>query len=199
MPARRPGGRSARVRRDVLAATVDLLAERGIAGLTVEAIATRAGVNKTTIYRWWPSPIAVAVDAVGGVLEFAIPIPDTGSLRGDLRRVIHDAHVFVTSPLGMAVVYVGLGAPDTPEIVTSVQTVWRNRFSLLNDIVRRAVNRGELPPSTDSQLLLEQLIAPLYFRLFILRSKVTRPYLDHVVDHLIAGATDATRTHRPTP
>ena len=180
------------MRRDVQAATVEVLAERGVAGLTVEAVAARAGVNKTTIYRWWPTPMALAVDAVDDVLELAIPIPDTGSLRDDLRRVLREAHTFVTSPLGQAVVHAALGAPDSPEIIAALQAVWTKRFSLLDDIVHRAVERGELPASTDGRLLMELLAAPLYFRLFITRSRVDRRYLDRVVDHVIAGATAPT-------
>jgi AcrR family transcriptional regulator len=186
--ARRPGGRSARVRQAVLAATVDVLAERGVAGLTIDAVAQRAEVNKTTIYRWWPSPTALMVDAATGVLQVAVPTPDTGSLRDDLRRVLQEAHAFVTSPLGQAVVHASLGAPDTGEIAAALQAVWKTRFELLHPIIERAIARGELPERIDSRFLLEQLAAPLYFRLFIVRASFNRRYLDRVVDHTINGA-----------
>jgi AcrR family transcriptional regulator len=188
VPVRRLGGRSASVRRDVLAAAVQTLAERGVAGLTVEEVAARAGVNKTTIYRRWPTVHALAADAVSDVLELAVPIPDTGSLRDDLRRVLREANAFVISPIGQALVHASVGAPDTAAIAESLQAVWAKRFALLAAIVDRAVARGELPPITDSRFLLEQLAAPLYFRLFIVRAKVDRHYLDRVVDHTIAAA-----------
>jgi AcrR family transcriptional regulator len=184
---RRPGGRSARVRRDVLAATVDVLAEQGVAGFSIDAVAARAGVSKTTVYRRWPTTAALMTDAASAVLEMAIPVPNTGAVRTDLARVLEEALAFVTSPLGQALVHAALGAPDRAEVSASLQLLWNRRFARLGEIIRRAVDRGELPRTVDGRFLLELLAAPLYFRLFIEREKVDRRYLKRVVDHLLAA------------
>src|SRR6266511_5046821 len=83
-PARRPGGRSARVRSDAIAATLAELAERGYAALSLESIARRAGVHKTTLYRRWGTREELVLEAMLARAGEHISVPDTGSLRGDL-------------------------------------------------------------------------------------------------------------------
>src|SRR3712207_1543584 len=84
---RRPGGRSARVRAAVLSATIDALVDVGYDGLSVEDVARRAGVHKTTVYRRWPTRAALVAEATRERSQQVIPVPDTGTLAGDLRQL----------------------------------------------------------------------------------------------------------------
>src|SRR5580693_3020763 len=84
---RRPAGRGPKVRRAVLAATLAELSETGYAALTVEAVARRAGVHKTTVYRRWPEREALVIDALTDHVAAEVPVPDTGSIDTDLREL----------------------------------------------------------------------------------------------------------------
>src|SRR6476620_10356561 len=81
--------RSQEADRAILTATVELLAERGLAAMSIEEVAARAGVGKTTIYRRWPSKGLLALDAFVGSFREEQPLPDTGTLRGDLLSALH--------------------------------------------------------------------------------------------------------------
>jgi AcrR family transcriptional regulator len=186
-PMRRPGGRTARVRRDVLAATIDLLAEAGLAGVTVESVAARSGVNKTTVYRRWPSLPGLVVDAVAEVARVAVPVPDTGSLRGDLRQVLGEVAALITSPRGRALVRATLSADNDEDLAALRRRYWAHRFALVGEVVRRAVDRGEIPPTTEERFVLETLTAPLYFRVFVVGGPLDGALLDRLVDHMLAG------------
>lgn len=81
---RRPGRpRSAQAHEAVLRATLELFAAEGFSGLTIEGVADTAGVARTTVYRWWPSKLALLLEAISMVRE-QVAAPDTGSIRGDL-------------------------------------------------------------------------------------------------------------------
>src|SRR5689334_5142584 len=97
---RRPGGRSARVRQSVLDATLALLAERGLDGLTVAEVAELAGVHETSIRRRWQTRENLACDAMLNYSEQQLPIPDTGSLREDLATFAAEIAAYDSTPLG---------------------------------------------------------------------------------------------------
>src|SRR5215475_13461579 len=103
VPKPRLGGRSARVREAVLTAAFAELDEHGYAGFNIEAVARRSGVHKTTIYRRWPTREALLVYALDTRGDRETPIPNTGSLRGDLRQFGEMVLGKLTSPNGNAV------------------------------------------------------------------------------------------------
>ena len=113
----RPGGRSARVREAVLAATAAELSERGFAAMTIEDIAARSGVHKTTIYRRWSTLSQLVADAAVEVSATTVPIPDTGSIESDLREMARSIVALVTSESGGALVAALFSdAVRTPEV-----------------------------------------------------------------------------------
>src|SRR5277367_324621 len=93
---RAPHRRSDRARVAVLHAADDLLVERGYAGVTIEGIATRAGVAKQTIYRWWPSKFEILMDTFLEDAAGALQIPDTGTVAGDLRHHLRQLAAFLS-------------------------------------------------------------------------------------------------------
>src|ERR1700738_2851952 len=96
----RPGGRSARVRREVLAATLDLLLEEGLDATTIPAIAQRSGVHHTSIYRRWKDRTALIREAALSAVDAAAPVPDTGNLRSDLIAGLDEVRNLLNSQLG---------------------------------------------------------------------------------------------------
>src|SRR5262249_47595815 len=119
-----------------------------------------------------------------------VPMPDTGSVRDDLRLLTHAVITNITSPQGEALVRTLVSdAARVPAIATAAQTFWAERFSLAGALVQRGIDRGELPPGTDPDFLIESLIAPLYLRLLVTTQPLTRQYADRVVDSVLAAAT----------
>lgn len=170
----RPGGRSARVRQAVLDAVLSLLDEGEYADLSVERLAERADVNKTTIYRRW-----IDLDGLLGdvLLEYGIqtvPIPDTGSFEQDLRVLAESLQTAMTvRPVGKIMMGLVAGAVRNDRAAEVLKAFVHERFTLAGEIVRRAIERGELEPDTDAFGVIETLGAPFY-----LRSLVTSDPID---------------------
>ncbi|MEU6737247.1 TetR/AcrR family transcriptional regulator [Streptomyces physcomitrii] len=154
-------------------ATDELLEEVGYEGLTLPEVAARAGVNKTTVYRRWPTKVELITGLF--LLRTAQQDPgrDTGSLVGDLVAMLEDIVGHVNSPATRAVLSVALGGALDDATRTAREAFWDERFHHGAAIVERAVARGELPPEADARLLLEDAGSPVYFRLLITGQAVT--------------------------
>ncbi|GAA0908939.1 TetR/AcrR family transcriptional regulator [Virgisporangium aurantiacum] len=169
----------------------DLLVEHGIARLTVEAIAQRAGVAKQTIYRWWPSKTDLLLDAfLTDAAEELVP-PDTGDLVTDLHVHLSNLARFLTNSDAGAV-YRALTAESLhdPRLATRLRTEYlsaqraRDRLPL-----QRAVIRGHLPASTDLDALADHLVGPLYYRALITGEEIAPPYVEGLLASVLRGAT----------
>jgi AcrR family transcriptional regulator len=185
----RPGGRTERVRKEVVAATVAILADAGVTGVTIDAVASRSGVARTTIYRRWKVPEALLLEALWQELApRASRGVDTGSLRGDLKALLADIVAFVTSTEGGGIMQALFIQHSSAEIALAVREYWAARFDAVGSIVRRAIARGELPDAGwPERFIIEQAAAPVYFRLIITREGVDEDYIDQVVDFVLAG------------
>ena len=181
----RTGGRSARVREAVLSAVLDELNVNGYAGLSVEAVAARAGVNKTTIYRRWPTLDDLLVDALMTWSEDAIPGPDTGSVETDLlalgRTLADQLNGGVGRQIAAVVLTAGLRSPQLRE---ATRRYFDQQAARAAPSVAQAIDRGELPANTDANALLTTFRAPLFYRM------VTTG--DAIDDDLIAQSTRVT-------
>ncbi|MEC3973740.1 TetR/AcrR family transcriptional regulator [Amycolatopsis sp. H20-H5] len=169
----RPGGRTERTRQAVLLATLELLAERGFLSLTVDAVAERSGVHKTTVYRRWKSPdglVAAALD-LGSEDDWAAP--DTGSLENDLYGLAEELVRYFTEPdlreLPTASI---LAAFHSDQAAAALRGFYENRHARCTEIVRRAIDRGEAPTGTDAAEVIRSACAPIFYRLFISREPV---------------------------
>ncbi|MFD4355880.1 TetR/AcrR family transcriptional regulator [Nocardia sp. NPDC058518] len=191
-PRKRTGGRSARVREAVLAATLDQVIEHGIEGLTIGDVAARAGVAETTVYRRWGTRTALIAEAVTELAAVGNPTPDTGTLRADLLVLAEQISELITRP-GMArLVGTTVALSSDPEVDVARRRFWNDRFERSSQVVTRAVERGELPATVNPRGVLETLSAPIYFRLLVGDEAID--------DEFIARCIDDTLTlhgHRP--
>jgi AcrR family transcriptional regulator len=185
----RPGGRTARTRAAVIGATVAELAAHGYGGLTVEQVAARAGVHKTTLYRRWGGKEGLVVDAVEAVAAAAVRLPDTGSVDEDLRRWARSIVTTLTAGDSGAVVRALFGGGDAPELRDLRRRWWLTRAALVVPMVERATERGQLPAGTDPVEVIRQVGAPLYYRLLVLME----PLDDAAADLAAAAAVAAAR------
>lgn len=152
------GGRSARVVEQVLAATVAELAESGYRAFRMDAVSVAAGVNKTTIYRRWPSKALLAEAAVGWMRRFVhdVPLPNTGSLERDLTGAFQRKVSFKDRVEGRAWARL-LAEQHDPEVSAAIGAAVKERSDEWKSMITRAIARGELPEGTDSLLLLGML------------------------------------------
>jgi AcrR family transcriptional regulator len=186
-PRKRPGGRSARVRSAVLRATLEELAAVGYASFSLESVAARAGVNKTTVYRRWGNREQLILDAMLERGSERVPIPDTGSLRQDLLELATAIADSITAPEveATARAAASIGDPDSL-LVDAARRFWETRLKMAREIVERAIARGELSPGTDPAAMIEALIGPIYFRLLMTREPLDKPFVEKLVD-VVAG------------
>jgi AcrR family transcriptional regulator len=183
---RRPG-RGPRAAEAIFDTTLRHLAERGYARLTIEAVAQESGVNKTTIYRWWPSKAALLRAALIHARVLDIDIPDTGSLRGDLialteqiARLLTDGR---TEPVARTMTS-GTGLPDD-ELAALTRDFFADRFSREQPVFTRAAARGELPVDADPMLLLDLIAGAVWMRVLLRREPVPPDFARDVVDAVL--------------
>jgi AcrR family transcriptional regulator len=183
-PAKRPGGRSARVTAAVHGAVTELVAERGYGSFTVADVAARAGVADSSIYRRWGSLDRLLSDVALARLSTRSPMPDTGSLDGDLRTYVANVAREITGPEGLAVLRLAIALSTSGEAGLQARDDFlAERARLLDVMLDRARARGEHPP--DALGVLDHLMAPMYIRVLFGMGPLTPEYLDGLVDRLL--------------
>lgn len=180
--------RGPRLVEKVLDAAIDELSSKGYASLSIETVAERAGVAKTTIYRRWPTKAALARDALSRTGDNIVRVDETGSTRGDLFAVIESFRTFATSPQGQSLLRMAAAEALGSELATLVHEIRRDKELLPLRLVERAVTRGELPPSTNAQLVVDTLIGAVLHRVLRARRGASNKELHDIVDLVLAGA-----------
>lgn len=184
--------RSAEADRAILDAALDELVECGWDGLTVEGVAARAGVGKTTIYRRYPSKVDLMLAAAQVLALDKEPLPDTGSLAGDVRALGRSYVTMLTrSRVGRVLPATITAMARSPEVARAHRRFVAEHRALITDLIGRAVERGELAPGADVELFVDMLFGPLFYRVFISKQPVGERVVDALVEHLTAafGAT----------
>ena len=173
----------------MLRATTELLDEVGYDGVGYEDVAARAGVHRTTVYRRWPSKADLVSDALELHSEERVPVPDTGSLRGDLRSLAAAIAANI-SPAGGSrrSPSIVAAAAHSPEVAQAVHHFMSRRVAMTQLVVDQAIGRGELPSTTDPNLIIEALVAPLWFRLLLTGEPLDDDFLDRLVELVASGA-----------
>jgi AcrR family transcriptional regulator len=181
----------------ILRAATDVLTERGLRGMSIEEVASRAGVGKATIYRRWPSRGALALDAFLAEFLGQQPLPDTGTLRGDLLTALRawirsvmqtSAGPMLSGLIAEAQQDRGLAADWRDRVVEPV----RAQHAVMLD---RAIGRGEIPADTDKDVVIDLLYGPAYHRLLHGHRPLTDQFARRVVDLIVAGLS----ADRPGP
>jgi AcrR family transcriptional regulator len=191
---RRPGRpRSEKSQRAILAAAVELLHERPLAEISMNAVAERAGASRATIYRWWPSKELLALDAMFS--DWQSPLPDdidTGTLRADLLAlVLHWVRRLQTAPFGRVVAALTVELHADP----AFRELWQSRFveprrAPARAAFERAVERREIRADTDLDLALDMLYGPIYHRMLHLHAPVDEAFVTALVDAVLRAVAE---------
>lgn len=172
----------------VFDATLGLLASRDYGEISVEALAERAGVSRTTIYRRWPSKVAVVVDAVSSLYLDRVEVPDTGSLSQDLVTLLTETYRVVADGDGRVLEKLVRQSGQNPELEELVRSILYARRRMYATILNRAIARRDMPPEADQELLLDLLLGPLWFRLLVSGAPITPAAARSVVELVLDGA-----------
>jgi AcrR family transcriptional regulator len=186
---RRGRPRSEKARRAILEAATELLLEKGLGAVSMDAVAERAGVSKATIYRWWPAKEMLALEALFTEWAAVSTPRDTGTLRGDLLSLLRPwVRELGRRPFGRIVA----------ALITQAQTdtrfgdEWRARFiqprrDQAREIFARAIARGEIDAKTNVEVALDLLYGPLYHRLLHGHAALNDRFVRQVVDTALSG------------
>jgi AcrR family transcriptional regulator len=198
MPAGRP--RDAAVDERVLAVARELLAVGGHGSVTVEAVATGAGVAKTTLYRRWPTRAHLLAAVAGSLVApsaagaegRAVATPRASRCREDVRREVVDLLVATAEALNRSRAQGLLGellaaADQHAELGDALRDLATSRRADTVHALERAVARGELRPGADVELLVDQLVGPLHYRVLVLREELSPQRVQALVDSVLAG------------
>lgn len=182
----RPRDQAARAK--ILEAARKLLHEGGVPAVTMEELAARTGVGKPTIYRSWPNAQAVAMAALIDAPAAAAPARSSRSLVLEMKRVLRNLVAVFGSRAGRsAAALIAAADPDT-ELAKAFRhhVILRSREQIRTLIVR-AIDEGEVRSDTDLDVVLDLVVAPVFFRLLLGHEPNDEAFADSVVDHVLAG------------
>lgn len=181
--------RSAEADRAILDAAGTLLAERGLSAMSIEEVAARAGVAKTTIYRRWPSKGLLALDAFMIMFRSLQPPVDSGSLREDLLSALHAwVRAVRTTPAGRLLASLIAEAQHDAEL----HAAWRDRVleplrAQHRIMLQHAMDRGEVPAALDAEVVLDMFFGAAEHRLLLGHLPMTESFITSVVDVILNG------------
>jgi AcrR family transcriptional regulator len=180
--------RSARAHAAVLDAARELLREGGLPAATVDAIAARSGVSKATIYRHWPTRLAIAAEAFGEEMAAATPVPDTGSARGDIVAQVRQVSAFYASPEGAVFAQLlAAGVVDPQGAEYFRRFFLAGRRDSTRQLWQRAIDRGEARPEVDVDTAADLLFGGLIYRLLNGNTPLTEANADAIATAAIDG------------
>lgn len=161
MPATAPQVRGERLVAKVLEATLRELSKVGYRALSIEIVAEQASVNKTTIYRRWPTKAELVRDAFLSMVDEVFQHPDEGSLRGDLIAFAKAIRDVSASEQGRGIFRVMAAESDSRELAEVMDVIKEQSICIPVEIVNRAVKRGEIPKGSDPELIVSCVVAPV--------------------------------------
>lgn len=193
---KRPGGRAARVRTAILAATRDEFDASGYGGLSAGRIAERAGVNRSTIHRRWNTLDDLLADALVERAAAAIPAPDTGSTRNDLQLLLRSIASYISTDAARARIRAMVGdAARSPIIGALANSVWTTRFRVGEEVITRGAARGEIRDDMPPATIFATLVGPLYVRLLLTSERIDDKFIDDIINVALDGASPPTERY----
>jgi AcrR family transcriptional regulator len=174
-----------RSRRVILEAVLEELGEVGYGPMTIEAVAARAGVGKSTIYRHWPGKLELVEDAFR-TLKAAVTVPEGGTFRDRAVGLLHQVAVLVAESTYSACMPALIDAAERDPKVRD----FHNRFSaerraVLVALLREGVEAGELPPGSDPELLADALVGPIVLRRLMMERPCDPDLVPSLVDQVL--------------
>jgi AcrR family transcriptional regulator len=191
--AQRGRPRSDKAHKAILEAAAQLLLARGLAAVSMDAVAEQAGVSKATIYRWWPTKETLALDALYHEWASVPPPRDTGSLRGDLLALLRPwVRLAASRPYGRVIAALVTEALTDPAFGREYRTRFvEPRRDQARAIFRRAIERGEIPADTKIEVALDLLYGPVYHRLLHGHAPLNDRFVRDLIDTALDGITPA--------
>jgi AcrR family transcriptional regulator len=187
----------------ILDAAIEVLSETGFDGMTIDMVAARAKAGKATVYRRWASKNELVLDAVACIKKAdleTLEIPDTGTLRGDLIGMIRPPTIQDTEKKLKIMAALASMLSSAPELADAANAaIVEPRAGINRMLLTRAIERGEISPDIDLQLV--ALISPsmVTYRSLLLRKPVDRDFLISVIDNVVLPAVGLGRPAAPRP
>jgi len=180
-----PDQRVKRSRETVIRTTLELLTEAGLGGISVDEIARRSGVAKTTIYRHWPTRSELVIDAcsqIGAEQE----TPDTGDFEGDLITLLTNLAELLSTARWSSVVPSIVDAAERDNSLAEIHSrIQRDHAAPLRTVIERAVQKGEIPKNTDRSTMIAALLGPLFYRRWFSREPLDAAFVKGIVQNTI--------------
>ena len=180
--------RSEQSHRAILESALAILSEQGYGALTIEGVAARAGVGKQTIYRWWPSKAAVVLEALTADTQERLPVPDTGSVKGDLEVLLSDSFRELAQRSGPIVRGLMAEAQFDPEFGRAFREEFiARRREVLLEVLRRGQRRGEISDVADLELIVDLIYGPMWYRLLNQHAPLNEDFAQRLLNQIFAG------------
>lgn len=174
-------------RQTILTTAFELLSEGGVASFTVDEVARRSGVAKTTIYRHWPTREALVIDACSRMIAEQ-DTPDTGSLEGDVTAILLEiAHLLPTANWSFVLPSIVDTAERNPEFAEIHSRIQRGHAAPLREALQRAIDRGELSAHADVPTIVAALLGPLFYRRWFSREPIDDPFVKEIIRRVLAS------------
>lgn len=176
----------------ILQATMEILKQEGYRAMSIEAIAARAGVGKKTIYRWWPSKATVALEALTAYTGVHVPFSDTGSLEGDLLAYFELSFPGLQGKAGTVLSGLVAEAQLDPEFANEFQrTFIVPRKEALVVLLQRGVQRGELTPDTNLEVLADLIYGAKWYRFLLYPAPLDDEFAREIVKLILGMRSEA--------
>jgi AcrR family transcriptional regulator len=184
---RRPGRpRSAKADAAILEAAIDAFVDRGWDALTIEGVAARAGVSKSTIYRRYPCRVDLLLAAAQRLAQRREPVPDTGALRSDLVELVRGyVRMVTTTRTGQAIPMMVAATAKHPELAAPYREFLAERRAGWRVVIDRGITRGELALDVDAELVIDLLVGPLFYRTCVSHEAIDAGYVTKLVDSVL--------------
>jgi AcrR family transcriptional regulator len=186
--AARVGGRSERVVRDVLGAAAKELARCGYAALRMDDVAAAAGVNKTTVYRRWPTKPELVRATMMALTEGSTSPPDLGSIRADLLHLLGEFVKRMENPEKRCIARMISAEMDQPEVQELVRAIREEHLVPWKTVIARSIERGELPAGSDARLIVDLVLGTVMSGVVRFQQRHDPGYFTAVVELVVAGA-----------
>jgi len=171
----------------ILDATVALLAEIGYQELSIERVASRAGVGKATIYRWWNSKSALVIEAMAHGMPLA-EVPRTGDPRTDLRATIEAAlHTLTDTPAGATLPALAADIPRDPATAERIRQFLRPRRDAAREVLHHAAAVGAVPADVDIEAIIDLCVGAIFYRKLVRGVEVDAVMVEQLVSLVLDG------------